>query len=360
MAFFDRKEEVIDLQLTQFGKHILSKGAFKPEYYAFFDDDIIYDGQYAGVKEDQGDIQDRIEETLRTKTQYVFEGIETTINHNNKLVRDTMPLTDQYFTAIQPTATKDYTLPYALGKSEYSTEKLPAWNLTALIGHISSSFTELPPSEANIPLYNYKMDMLKIPQIQTEVNYKIAIEQGNVFTTVNDADGGDFPQDSILEQFEDGTRFIVEEDTVIFEIKEENTDFMNYNFDIEVYEIANKTDPAGNKLEILIPLSFLKKPGTNIVNNLLIDEPPIPMNESAFAAENPDLDSSYVEHWFNIWVDKEINPEELCSVIDVKNDINTQLLDTYECPDKIAELSKTPINIYSSPEGVAEEDIEDC
>ena len=86
----------------------------------------------------------------------------------------------------------------------------------------------------------------------------------------------------------------------------------------------------------------------------------MPMNESAFAAENPDLDSSYVEHWFNIWVDKEINPEELCSVIDVKNDINTQLLDTYECPDKIAELSKTPINIYSSPEGVAEEDIEDC
>ena len=35
MEFFDQKEEVIDVQLTQFGKHLLSKGRFKPEYYAF-------------------------------------------------------------------------------------------------------------------------------------------------------------------------------------------------------------------------------------------------------------------------------------------------------------------------------------
>jgi len=35
MAFFDKKEEVIDIQLTQYGKHLLSKGLFRPVSYAF-------------------------------------------------------------------------------------------------------------------------------------------------------------------------------------------------------------------------------------------------------------------------------------------------------------------------------------
>ena len=30
MGFFDRKEEVIDIELTQYGKHLLSLGKFKP------------------------------------------------------------------------------------------------------------------------------------------------------------------------------------------------------------------------------------------------------------------------------------------------------------------------------------------
>ena len=34
MQFFNQKEEVIDIQLTQFGKRLLSQGKFKPTYYA--------------------------------------------------------------------------------------------------------------------------------------------------------------------------------------------------------------------------------------------------------------------------------------------------------------------------------------
>ena len=91
MSFFDKKEDVIDLELTQYGKYLLSEGKLKPYYYAFFDDDVIYDGNYAGMTEEQNAIKDRIEETIRTRTQYVFEGIETTINHNNKLIRGEAP-----------------------------------------------------------------------------------------------------------------------------------------------------------------------------------------------------------------------------------------------------------------------------
>ena len=41
MEFFNKKEEVIDLQLTQYGKYLLSLGKFKPVYYAFYDDGIV-------------------------------------------------------------------------------------------------------------------------------------------------------------------------------------------------------------------------------------------------------------------------------------------------------------------------------
>ena len=47
MTFFNKKEEVIDIQLTQYGKYLLSIGKLEPVYYAFFDDNILYDSNYA-------------------------------------------------------------------------------------------------------------------------------------------------------------------------------------------------------------------------------------------------------------------------------------------------------------------------
>ena len=77
MKFFDRKEEVIDLQLTQYGKHLLSKGQFSPIFYAFYDNDILYDSQYTGLIEDQNTIKTRIkDQTPRSKTQYLYHGLE--------------------------------------------------------------------------------------------------------------------------------------------------------------------------------------------------------------------------------------------------------------------------------------------
>ena len=47
MKFLNKKEQVFDIQLTPYGKHKLSAGNFTPMYYAFFDDNILYDAQYA-------------------------------------------------------------------------------------------------------------------------------------------------------------------------------------------------------------------------------------------------------------------------------------------------------------------------
>ena len=80
MEFFNRKEEVLDIQLTQYGKYLLSRGKFKPDSYAFFDDDVVYDNDYAGGKEIQNMAEKRLlEETPRLQPQYMYTGAETTI-----------------------------------------------------------------------------------------------------------------------------------------------------------------------------------------------------------------------------------------------------------------------------------------
>ena len=68
--FLDKKERVIDFQLTPYGKHRLSVGQLKPEYYAFFDTGVLYDSQYGGFKE----VQTKVHERIKTETQFI-EGI---------------------------------------------------------------------------------------------------------------------------------------------------------------------------------------------------------------------------------------------------------------------------------------------
>ena len=46
-TFLNKKEQVYDFKLTSYGKYLLSIGKLKPAYYAFFDDNVIYDKQYA-------------------------------------------------------------------------------------------------------------------------------------------------------------------------------------------------------------------------------------------------------------------------------------------------------------------------
>ena len=77
MTFFNRKEEVIDIQLTQYGKYVLSKGRFKPDCYAFFDDDILYDGSHIGIDEEQNEIETRIKNSVRLDLQPTSIGVET-------------------------------------------------------------------------------------------------------------------------------------------------------------------------------------------------------------------------------------------------------------------------------------------
>ena len=86
--FLNKKEQVFDLKLTSYGNYRLSQGNFKPVYYAFYDDNILYDIQYASGKNGDGDfvispqeLQNNTQRRIKDETQYLesfvlFEEVE--------------------------------------------------------------------------------------------------------------------------------------------------------------------------------------------------------------------------------------------------------------------------------------------
>ena len=81
MSFFNKKEEVIYFKLTPYGRHLLSMGKFRPKYYAFFDDNILYAPEYANFVQKQNDVEGRIQDdTPYTRAQHSYSGVERNLN----------------------------------------------------------------------------------------------------------------------------------------------------------------------------------------------------------------------------------------------------------------------------------------
>jgi len=315
MTFFDPKTDVIDIQLTQYGKHLLSRGKWNPFYYAFFDDDILYDSQYGGYVELQNSAQTRITGSARTKTQYCFAGVETEIRREMQLldtIRETMTrdYTEQEYIGIQATRDRDYALGLAMGRSDIGNENYPAWSITSLNGLISGS----------VPyMYNtFSMGVVPIVQLtmgdviyKTEVKNKSeedaqALQLDETLNQIGESAPQADPSDLILANriYDDGTYISIEEDYVLLELLEKNTPFEEENLDIEVFKYeTNDLDE-----EVLVPLKFLKKKQL-VVDDLLVDDMDPEMNEYQ------QLTPGCVEYYFNVWVDDEIDPETLCKAV---------------------------------------------
>jgi hypothetical protein len=167
MEFFNRKEEVIDIELTSHGKQLLSRGKFKPAYYAFYDDDITYDSQYGAGQENQKDTHDRIVSTPRVKPNTVYQGVDkeftqysifynsilSAFNDISGLI--SVPIAqlinygyymdalssqvDEREMAYVPEKKKDYVLPLPMGTSDLGNQKAPAWQINFMRSELKNS-----------------------------------------------------------------------------------------------------------------------------------------------------------------------------------------------------------------------------
>lgn len=341
MKFFDQKEDVIDLKLTQYGKHLLSKGKLTPKYYAFFDDDIIYDIKWVtgSLSERQSDIEDRIQdETPRPRVQNCFHGVETEIKKINELVRQKKAkLGDDM---LQPQGSRHNVMTLPLGNSSLSSDKMPAWQAYFLKGKLDASVDYVTGSSPNI----------RIPQLDCKIEYKAyALAEGEeLVLTANDRKGldeGGADADHVglwggeLE-FDDGTTLTVQSDFLLLEIDESNTDYLEQNFDIEVYEI--KTIPASGsqqpgkgkgEKEELIPLYFARQAAD--LGSVYLTNAPEGSAQSA-TTMFPDVDPNYVEYFFDINVDREIDRSVLCGHLPDDKARQTRIKKEFKCPDDSA------------------------
>lgn len=342
MTFINKKEEVINIELTQYGKFLLSKGKFKPAYYSFFDDDIVYDSQYAGFQETQADIQTRIKETPRVKPQYTFSGAETQMKRNVELVRSEKEK-NAFADRFLQTAEKHYSLSAPLGNSDLASDKIPCWKVNFLKGEISKTIKHTTGSHPT----------LVIPQITVmPITYQtIPVKEGQpeiIEFQDKGESGGISDLNLASKRFADGTFIQIKDDYVLIDIKEENVQFKNDNFDVEVYLIDRDSRRDGTNSENLIPLYFPKEK-QEVVNGILLDDVEEKMNTM--------LGPSFVNHFFNVFVDKEINPKTLCKLLSEEEIIALNNSGEYyfDCADKqTQELQSAKLKSDVTPEDIEE------
>ena len=355
MKFLNGKEEVIDIQITSYGRHLISKGKFKPHYYSFFDDGVLYDNEYAGVTELQNDTQNRIKnDTPRLQAQANYAGSETSVKklaENFEFEKKTVDFTtrvpvtgltgflrraagrdpgtrlktityeytqitpkeNQSVPAIQADADKFYSLKYPIGTSDLNTDNAPSWSVSVLNSTISSSSNHLSGAFINE----------KIPQLDLfPINYETIVGQVP-------PNSDDTSYDYVFEN-QDGTpanfiNVLPGDDELVLSIAEGNTFFGEQNFDIEVYKVNDEIF-RGKTKQNMIPLYFRKKLQL-IKNNLLLakDSDEVAEQDASRSIitetegdlselESIKLDPSFVEYYFYVDVDNEIDDETLCDL----------------------------------------------
>lgn len=370
MSFFNKKEDVLEIELTQFGKQLLSQGSFEPHYYAFYDDDVIYDNQYIGMTNETGsnqnDIEERIKDVPRTRVQHVYTGIETEVKKNNMLIR-TGELVDEgkaLFVGKQNPNSKmfevkndrNFSSYNGLANSSLSSKSTPSWQVTMYKGEISNSSPILTSSSDAVPQ--------RIPQLDVTLDYAISIqtvEETEAFRKSQSKKRKaqsreerlvDIQNDYIVDilDFPDGTSIKVAQKQLLIKMQELNVDFTNDNFEIEVFEMTSSLDLGNKKKDVLVPMYFpIELPAQSLTGED-VKRPP-----------NIAGDASFVKYFFDINTDFEIPEKDICPVIQDERKDGNIYDDMYECPDldvirRTVESSLE--DVYDS--GVSEEDIEEC
>lgn len=268
MRFFNQKEEVINIELTSYGKEKFSKGEFAPAFYAFYDSDILYDGEYGKITERQNQITNRIaNETPRLKVNPRYTSDPSSVfSLSSANTRDTF------------SQENTWDAPYyrVLGSNDPNSEYYPAWKI------IVPSFGDAGLNSG----VEYLSDRT-IPQMSATLHLDYTLRRD--------------PE-------EDAGMYVLDEsEALILSVEELNTVFKgNGNFDIEVFLSSS---------EEVRSIQFIND---NFAGSDLISEQqdPLALLESIEGTDSqiinnfPILDQTYTEYFLDITVDKQISFED--------------------------------------------------
>jgi hypothetical protein len=334
MTFFNKKTEVMQIEMTPYGRYLYSIGKFKPHSYEFADEDILY--RASGSTEAQEAAHTRIiSETPKLKINRAFQ--------DEAAQQESPPTLDKKRFIEKKMDQKQNGL-FALGRSSYSSDRSPAFQVTMLQGAISGSEATF---ETNISSSTNQDigGVLAIPQVDIDLNFRATLKN-----TLNQ----NFSNEEVItsETFDDGTYVQINYTDPIIHLKEFNSFYEKENFEIEVFQVGTQGQ--------LSPLKMTRKTSAIINGMLVLDVlPPTYTSEEQRILQTTTeaeegIDTSRLEYFFEIEVDEDIAPEILCAAVD-KLEINSQFLDEdLICPDQRTDR----FDIYATR--VGPEDLEDC
>ena len=210
--FLDKNQTVYDIKITAYGKYLIANGKFKPHYYTFLDDNVVYDSNYVGYSEHQNETHNRI----KNETEYLeglvdFESVEKRAGRVRKFVpRDSIVLESERLT---PQRSNFYYEKF-IGDAFNSSDKqlAPAMKIVALKGEISSS--------SGKDLKNN----LQVPQLNMEATYTLkSFEPMNL--AVNETKYSNLL--NTTRQFSDNKIIALEPEDLLIYAEELNTDLLN-------------------------------------------------------------------------------------------------------------------------------------
>ena len=321
--FLDKKQQVIDFKLTSYGRHLLGQGEFRPTFYSFFDDNIVYDLSYTAsgssiVVENQNDIVKRIkQETPYIEGLTLFEEIDSLPADMSALVvteDDPSTSTNEYsvkfkadYTPINEQPRQDiFRLEHMIGDAvlDADIQNIPAWKMVALSGQISSSF-EKALSGSN----GFKKD-LYIPQINMDLNYTLRIKNHDSIDLLSDQDLLNPFSVETTDYFNDGNFITLETDDLAIYLEELNTMLMNENFDVEIFEITGSAEiPDSKLLRKKYDKNYKNLKGAPITEEYLNNYDKIVSNHTP----------SNVEYYFDIYKDANIDQYTACKGMETFN-----------------------------------------
>ena len=256
MKFFNKKEEVIDLKLTQFGRHMLSKGKLKPAFYSFHDDNILYDTEKAGFSETQNESEARIVETPTLHHQISISSLEKEFNNSYEkmlelqggegpqIIEASSKDQNYYIEDIQRTAEKHHFLSTMLGTSDLNSEYAPAWSVNFLNGTISGSNETLSVVEKT-----GGNNLQHVPQIESVLRVEVeGIDLGDEDLDLEEVEDGFLNSNISITSADEQLYFLLK-------ITENNGLFQKENFDIEFFEIEEEKQGT-TTIETLRQLKF--------------------------------------------------------------------------------------------------------
>jgi len=301
MSLFDSKQEVVNIELTSYGKKKLALGKFNPSYYAFFDDDVIYDASYAALTESaNGEADDRVrKETPYLKTIYSIVGAETKLNKGAG---------DQELLNNIRLYENNNLLKYGLGTSkigEVTGSQISVSFLDGTLTSVQTSSTAFVFGNTDNPKTAYDKPQTKLTTQNLDLSPEIrSLPDPSMTIPPELLDQTRIEPAIVSPVLQDNKYIFLEVDELLLAVDELNSVEDYNNFEISIYKIETNE----NNEEEYKKLNFKSKQEQ-------VNEEGFLMDRAEIATQDSTVTSDDVEFYLDIQVDEEIDPALLTSKV---------------------------------------------